>query len=465
MVIIIKVQLYKFSKKLKGIIISLSLMVIIYLGLSLYFSNHFYFGSKINGINVAGKTVKEADEQISSAIGKYTLELIERGDVKEQIQAADIGLKYNPEGKSQALKDSQNAFGWVFALFKTKDSEMTDIVSCDGTLLKETFNNLSCFNSNKVIEPKNATIQYTDKGYGISEEIDGNKVNKDILYTNIINAILHDQTTINLDVINSYEVPRYTKDSKEIVETKNTLNKYVSSTITYSVDGKTEILNGSTIHNWLSIDESFGIVFDEDKIGDYVDILASKYNTTGQTRDFVTSLKTQTKVSDGNYGWKIDKYGEIEDIISSIKDGQVVTREPIYSSTAKSHDANDIGNTYVEINFTKQHLWFYKNGSLIVEGDVVTGNVSNNCATPTGVYELNNREKDSTLKGEDYAVPVGFWMPFNQGIGIHDATWRTEFGKDIYLTNGSHGCINAPYELAKAIYDNIQVGTPIVCYY
>ena len=207
------------------------------------------------------------------------------------------------------------------------------------------------------------------------------KSNKDILYENMVNAILKDEKTINLESINSYEVPKYTKDSQEIVDAKDTLNKYITSKITYSIDGASEILDGSTIHKWLRVDENFAIIFDEDKIENYVDTLGSKYNTAGQTRDFVTSLKTSIKVSGGNYGWIIDRYGEIQDIISSIKDGQVITKEPKYSSTAIAHNTNDIGNTYVEINFTKQHLWFYKNGALIAEGDVVTGNVSGNCNT------------------------------------------------------------------------------------
>ena len=55
-------------------------------------------------------------------------------------------------------------------------------------------------------------------------------------------------------------------------------------------------------------------------------------------------------------------------------------------------------------------------------------------------------------------------MPFNGGIGIHDASWRNKFGGEIYKTGGSHGCVNSPYEVAKAIFDNIEVGTPVVCY-
>ena len=112
----------------------------------------------------------------------------------------------------------------------------------------------------------------------------------------------------------------------------------------------------------------------------------------------------------------------------------------------------------------KQHLWFYKNGSLISQGDVVTGNVSANHTTPGGVYKLKYKEKNAVLRGPGYDAPVSFWMPFNGGIGIHDASWRSEFGGKIYKTGGSHGCINSPYYLAKAIFDNIEAGIPVVCF-
>ena len=55
-------------------------------------------------------------------------------------------------------------------------------------------------------------------------------------------------------------------------------------------------------------------------------------------------------------------------------------------------------------------------------------------------------------------------MPFNGDIGMHDAIWKTEFGKDFYKTDGSHGCINLPYLTAKKIYGLIEKGTPVICY-
>ncbi|PRR82085.1 L,D-transpeptidase family protein [Clostridium vincentii] len=462
---IIKIQVKKYRKIIKSVIICFCTLLIIYLGLSIYFSNHFYFGTVINGINVSAKTVEQADEEIASSINSYTLELAERGDVKEQIKATDIDLKYDSEGKTQTLKDSQNSFGWILELFKTETSQMDEIVSYNEDLLKEIFNKLSCFDINNVIDPKSATVEYRDTVYEISEEVYGNKVNKDILYDNVVNAIINDEKIVNLEDIDSYEVPMYNKDSQEVIAAKDTLNQYLTSKITYTIGGASEFLDGSTINKWLGVDENFEVIIDEDKVADYVDTLGSKYNTAGRTRDFVTTSKVQTKISGGNYGWIIDRYQEVQDIIASVKDGQVITKEPKYSSTTIAHSTNDIGNTYIEINFTKQHLWFYKDGAIIAEGDVVTGDISKKTATPTGVYVLNSKEKNSTLRGEDYATPVGFWMPFNQGIGLHDAIWRDKFGKEIYKTNGSHGCINAPYELAKVVYENIKVGTPVVCYY
>ncbi|MEI3138955.1 MAG: L,D-transpeptidase [Lachnospiraceae bacterium] len=58
-----------------------------------------------------------------------------------------------------------------------------------------------------------------------------------------------------------------------------------------------------------------------------------------------------------------------------------------------------------------------------------------------------------------------YWMPFNGGIGLHDANWRSSFGGSIYQTNGSHGCVNLPRSAAKEIYERVYDGIPIICYY
>ena len=448
-----------------GIIISFFTLLVIYFGTTMYFMKHFYFGSTVSCINVSGKTVEEVEEQMPYEVEEYTLELKERGNTKEQIRASDIGLEYNSDDKVKELKDKQNPFEWIIALFNKKNSNIADVVTYDEGKLKECLDKLSCLDSSNIIEPQNPSFQYTDNGYIVLDEVCGNKINRDILYNNVVNAILNGEATIDLETANCYENPKYTSTSKEVIDTKDKLNIYTDSKITYAFGNNTEVLDGSTINNWLGTNENLEITFDEKKIKSYLDKLSQNYDTVGKIRDFTTSLGTTIKVSGGDYGWLINKTEEVQDLIELIKEGQAITKEPIYTQTATSRDNNDIGNTYVEINMTKQHLWFYKNGSIVIEGDVVTGNVNNNCSTPTGIYGLKFKQKDAILKGEGYSTHVNFWMPFNEGIGIHDANWRYSFGGKIYMTNGSHGCVNAPYYLANTIFNNIDEGTPIICYY
>jgi lipoprotein-anchoring transpeptidase ErfK/SrfK len=60
---------------------------------------------------------------------------------------------------------------------------------------------------------------------------------------------------------------------------------------------------------------------------------------------------------------------------------------------------------------------------------------------------------------------VDYFIQFSYNVGIHDASWRSTFGGEIYKTSGSHGCINVPLKKAKKIFDNIEAGTPVVAYY
>ena len=458
-------QVNKHNKVWKGIVIFLLVLLGTYLRISVYFINHFYFGTVINHINVSGKTIEGAQKEVVSKTEGYVLELEGRDGTKEQIQGKDIDLKYNLDTKIKELKDTQNGFEWIYKILMPKDFKISDVVTYDKELLEKQFDNLSYFDTANIIEPRNPNFEYKDNGYVIVEEVYGNKIKKDILYEHIVKDILDGETKLNLESINCYENPKYTSNSKEVIEAKNILDKYVEATVTYTFGDRTEILDKSIIHNWINVNNDLEVILDEKEVNSYVDKLANTYNTVGTTRDFSTSLGATAKVSGGYYGWKIDNSQEAQNLIEIIKQGQSVTREPIYKQKALSRNLNDIGNTYVEINMSNQHLWFYKNGALLVEGDVVTGNVSRGHSTPAGVYELNYKQKDTTLKGADYSANVSFWMPFNGGIGIHDASWRGAFGGQIYLSNGSHGCVNSPYYLASTIFKNIEPGTPVICYY
>ncbi len=461
-----KIQRRKRIKKRIVICIAsfFSILIVAYLGMAIYFSHHYYFGSEINCINVSWKTIEEAKTMITSEIDAYTLTLKERGGKTEQIKATEVGLKYDSEEVFNKFKASQDPLKWISPFLNKDSPEMTVGVTYDEKLLKERIDNLSCFDEDNIIEPENASIQYIGNGYIIVDEELGNKVDKDILYSTVVGAILNEEVELDLESADCYIEPQYNSESPEIIKANDTLNKYVNSKITYTFGSTEKTLDGSTINKWLEIGENFEVILDEDKVKEYVDELLKNYNTIGKTRYFVTSLGKTIKVRGGDYGWAINKDEEAESLISDIKEGKTIVKEPNYIQTAFYHGTNDIGNTYVEISLSRQHMWFYKNGSLITHGDIVTGNVKNGYSTPKGIYRLKYKAKDVVLKGDDYEASVTYWMPFNGGIGIHDANWRSQFGGDIYKTNGSHGCINTPYNVAKAIFNSIKVNTPVICY-
>lgn len=457
------------KKAIQKILIVVAALFIVYFGISIYFMNHFCFGSKINGIKVSGKTVEDVKEELESKVNNYSLNLVERDDKTEQINAADIDLKYDVSNEIQGLKDKQSGFAWLVNIFRSKEYEIESIVAYDDSKLNKKINSLICLDKNKGEEPKSASLSYNDGQYTIVPEVQGNKVDSDKLKEQIIDSIINSKDTLNLEDEGCYVEPKFKSDSQEILDAQAELNKYVGTVVNYNIRGKSETLDGSEIHKWLSVDSDCKVVFDENKVSKYVYSLANKYDTAGITKKFNTSTGKTVQISGGTYGWKIDRNEEVKQLMDIIKEGQTVDRSPEYLQKGNSNDADDIGKSYVEVNLTKQHLWFYKDGSLVTEGDIVSGNPNKNATTPDGIYKLNYKEKDATLKGDNgdgkqYATPVAFWMPFNNGIGLHDATWQPRFGGDRYMEGGSHGCINCPYELAQTIFENIEVNTPIVCY-
>lgn len=222
------------------------------------------------------------------------------------------------------------------------------------------------------------------------------------------------------------------------------------------------------ISSWISFNEKNEITFDEDSMLEYISSLATKYNTYGTTRTFTTTNGQVIKIPAGDYGWSISQTKEVENLKNDLLKGETIEREPTWLYVGYGSYTNqnglDIGDSYIEIDISSQHLWLYVDGILKLESDFVSGNESKGHVTPSGVFGLTYKTKNATLKGPGYATPVSYWMPFNRDIGLHDATWRNSFGGKIYKTSGSHGCINLPKEKAKEIYNYIDTYFPIIVY-
>ena len=149
-------------------------------------------------------------------------------------------------------------------------------------------------------------------------------------------------------------------------------------------------------------------------------------------------------------------------LLEKVEDASI---EPVYKLTAVDRGLNDLGNSYVEIDLGRQHMWLYKEGELVIESEIVSGNPNQGNATPVGTGKIWSRETDRFLTGDGWKSHVNYWLPFNwSGCGIHDSSWRSEYGKDIYKRNGFHGCVNTPPKLMSTFYNNTFKGMPVVVY-
>lgn len=117
---------------------------------------------------------------------------------------------------------------------------------------------------------------------------------------------------------------------------------------------------------------------------------------------------------------------------------------------------------YIDVDISNQLLIYYQQSEPVLVSEIVTGNEAKGNGTPTGVFYIDTKVPGKYLVGPDWNVWVDRWMKFTGAVGIHDASWRSKFGGNIYQYNGSHGCVNIPHDVALTLYDMVDIGTMVV---
>ncbi len=120
----------------------------------------------------------------------------------------------------------------------------------------------------------------------------------------------------------------------------------------------------------------------------------------------------------------------------------------------ESYYFTPIENTYIEVDIEDQMLYFYIDNELVLSSSIVTG--KDDTPTYCGYFHIFYKEYDAVLTSYTYGyeTPVTYWMAFDGNIGFHDAWWRDNFGGQIYQLDGSHGCVNLPYNIAEYLFEN-----------
>lgn len=441
------------------------IMLIVYIAVAVYFSSHFYEDTEIYGIDCSQKSVEEVKILVADKLDEYRLEVKERGGASEYLSADQIDLKFVDNSSIDRMARAQRSYIWPIMLMMERDDMAGVAFSYDQKKALTAFKDLECMNPIYTKAPTDAYIQVTDSGFEVVKETEGNTLNPETTAKALYAALDGGKSVLDLEEEDCYLKPDLYSDDEALVAEAEAKDVLVQADITYEFGSRQERVNAPVIAQWITQAADGSYVIDDVEVTEYVEALAAKYDTFGLPRQFYTSLGTTVTLTDGDYGWCMDQDATVVDLLNALESGYQGTMEPQYTYTAMSREENDIGDTYVEICISQQVMWCYKDGACIVYTPVVTGNPNKGNATPSnGVWSIDAKMQNYTLVGEGYRSPVDFWMPFNGNVGIHDMQTRAYFGGTIYLTNGSHGCINTPYANAKTIYENVSIGTPVIVY-
>lgn len=471
---IVKAAKKKKRKKTAAIVagIIIGVLVLIYVGFAIFFSSHFMFFTKINGTDFSLKSVSQVEAYMKQQVADYVLTLKESDGGSEKISGSDISLVYVPGEQLEKLAKKQNNFLWITSLWNHPKITSEIGVEYDKDALAKITEGLEC------LKPENQTVsvdahpEFQNDKFVVVPEVVGTQIDTEKFNEAVTKAINGFKPTLDLFKTGCYILPRFVSDSQEVVAATDAMNSYLGANVTYDFNPATEVVDASVISQWVTVDADMNVTFNEEAVRAFIQSLADKYDTKGKPRTFTTATGNTVNVTGGSYGWKIDQEAEYNALIANIQNAETVTREPNYASRAASHEGNDVGSTYAEVDLSNQMMYFVQNGQVVLQSGIVTGNPNKGNGTPQGVYSLAYKALDQVLRGTkkpdgtyEYETPVKFWMPFNGGIGFHDATWQSSFGGSRYQTNGSHGCVNLPYDVAAQLYNLITAGTPVVCHY
>ncbi len=456
----------KSKKLLFGLLIAAMVLAGIYIGGCVYFSNHFYLNSTINGVKSSGRSVETVEETIAEAAKGYSIDIIDEGrNATYTIFAEDVDMVTDVgSGEVDDILAAQTGFEWPAHIIARTEYETDHVVTMDRDKVKKEIKRLPCVDASDEVKTEDAHYEFTGEKYEVIPEVFGTEIDVEAMTDIVMKKMESLQRTMGLLADQCYVQPTVLSDDPELNAQVDELNKMIAATITFTLD-ENVTLDKQTQASFIKTKKNGKLTYDKEAITEYVSQLAARVNTFGLPKTLKSSLdKKKVTIPGGTYGWKVDEEKEVEAILADLKKGEEVTRELHYLYYANSHGKHDYGDTYVEVNITAQHLWLYKDGKLVMDSDVVTGNPNKGNGTHVGAYYVAYKEKDAVLRGDDYATPVSYWMPFHGNEGLHDATWRGNFGGTIYRSNGSHGCVNCPFETAKTIFETIDEGCPVLVY-
>ncbi len=450
--------------------IILLILIFLYCLLTFYFRDSFGPNTWINGIYGTGQTVEAINQQLIQKSGEPKL-IVKGFDGQEYpVSAGEITYTYDYSSPIYGYLRGQNPFKWFFHTLEGDSIEVFPHITYDKNQLQQIWEGFD-FVSQEMEREITLEIVMGDEGYYL---LDGyhNRFDLEATYEYLCLQLDSGVNYIDLSFVENDVHHPEPENYAEIFELWEKVHDFQQTGIVYDMGDQLIPLKGKIAADFITcakgdflLNDQGNLIIDEEAISAFVSQLADQYDTKDKERQWLTHDDREIVVPKGTYGTELNQKKEIAFIREHLSEKEELLHIPAYSSEAYVRGIDDIGDSYIEIDLTAQKLFVFQAGESVIETDIVTGNMRKNWDTPAGVFYVYNKQRNRTLRGEGYESFVKYWMPVYKGIGLHDASWRKKFGGDIYLKDGSHGCINIPKAITHEIYEIAEIGMPVIMYY
>ena len=415
----------------------------------------------IEGVDCSRLTVEESVNKLQETISQSEITFKFVGDVTYQTTGEQFEATLAPD--YETAKANIQDF-WAIQKESEQQKEyhyfIENVIQVSEERIRQYLSSISELQKENMVQPQSAYLEWKEEDrLAICPEIYGTEIDFEDAVSFTLQKLVEGKKEIDFTSITNSK-PEILSTNQALQETREQINAALKTTIHFELyDGSVYTLDKERIKSWIVQDEAGNFTMNlEENLTTFLEELneaASKANSKVVFQP--TELEERILPVPKNLRAKVDVEKEMVLIQEEMKTSGTYTREPIYS---RIFDTRNL-LSYVEIDLTRQRVLMYYMGECVVDTPCVTGNVKRGDSTPPGLFYLSYKTRNATLMNNSF---VKYWMPFNGGIGLHDASWRSKFGGDIYKTNGSHGCVNLPEGAAKLIYEHIDKSMPIIVY-
>lgn len=472
--------------KIFGVLILslISMLGLVYLGLAYYYEDGFLFGTYINDVYCTGKSVEEVNSELND---NFNFDGIEVKTLNHSyfLSSDDLAFYFDYNEPLNYFVDEQIPFLWIENIFHSDSYKVNPKISYDQDVLNRFCQEIF---KKEIKKDMDVYIIATDRGFRFVDH-KADVLDEELAYKAIMNALSEAKSCVDLEESACYYHKKFSDNEELLAQFFKDIDNFQRKEIVYHFGSEMKKMDIGSVSKMLECYDFFTekrlalteddikqfyknikvkdgvfpvLSLDSNEVNIQLDEFLEEYQSYKQ-HEFSTYDGRKLVIKGGTYGNHIHTKTEVKLLTDFLQSNESsYDRVPEYKNKALYQEKDDIGNTYIEIDLKNQRMYYFVDGQLQIETDVVTGN---NGSTPECVCFVYGKQKNRILRGADYATPVKFWIPIKGAIGIHDASWRKKFGGKIYKGNGSHGCINTPFEQVSQLYDMVEIGTPVIMYY